>query len=288
MPAPGPADGLPTAHFPTVGTDGILTRRAKNMHGCLSVRLATGGCGTVTSAIMTADDVPLTAVSDRTGGDAAPADGSAGLIAALATPKTRAGEANVERILDAALEIFAAYGLRGARVEEIAARAGLSKTNLLYYFRTKDALYRAVLERTLDMWLEPLRALDASREPIAALSDYIRRKLAYSRSHPQASRLFATEILQGGAALMPVLEGPLAELVDAKVALLQRWIDEKRLAPVDPRHLIFAIWATTQHYADFAVQIRALTGRDLSDDGLHREAGDAVVALLVEGLRPRR
>lgn len=204
------------------------------------------------------------------------------------TGKTRAGEANVERILDAALDVFSAYGLRGARVEEIAAKAGLSKTNLLYYFRTKDALYQAVLERTLDMWLEPLRALDDSREPIAALSDYISRKLSYSRSHPQASRLFANEMLQGGQALMPVLEGELAILVDEKVALLSRWMDEGRLARIDPRHLIFAIWATTQHYADFAVQIRALTGRDLSDDGLHEQAREAVVALLMTGLAPRR
>src|SRR5215203_3377408 len=111
--------------------------------------------------------------------------------------KTRAGEANAERILDAALEIFAAFGFRGSRIDQIAAAAGLSKPNLLYYFRTKEELYTAVLARTLDMWLDPLRELDASSDPRAALTAYITRKLEYSRSHPTASRLFAMEMLQG-------------------------------------------------------------------------------------------
>ena len=54
--------------------------------------------------------------------------------------KTRTGEANTQRILDAALEVFAAYGFQGARIDQIATAAGLSKPNLLYYFRTKEAL----------------------------------------------------------------------------------------------------------------------------------------------------
>src|SRR5215210_6266035 len=111
------------------------------------------------------------------------------------TRKTRAGETNTQRILDAALEVFAAYGFQGARIDQIAAAAGLSKPNLLYYFRTKEELYTAVLRRTLDMWLEPLRELDAQSDPRVALSAYITRKLAYSRSHPVASRLFAMEML---------------------------------------------------------------------------------------------
>ncbi len=66
------------------------------------------------------------------------------------TGKTRGGEANIERILDAALAIFAMDGFAGARIDAIAERAGLSKPNLLYYFRTKADLYLAVLRRTLE------------------------------------------------------------------------------------------------------------------------------------------
>ncbi|MFY8150888.1 MAG: TetR family transcriptional regulator, partial [Hyphomicrobiales bacterium] len=80
------------------------------------------------------------------------AEGDAG-----ARSKTRIGAANIDKILDAALAAFARDGLRGARIEEIAGAAEMSKTNLLYYFRTKEQLYSAVLTRTLDIWLRPLR-----------------------------------------------------------------------------------------------------------------------------------
>jgi TetR/AcrR family transcriptional regulator len=118
-------------------------------------------------------------------------------MTALKKPKSRIGEVNVERILDAGLAVFARHGYSGARIDQIAETADMSKPNLLYYFRTKEELYRAVLTRTLDMWLKPLRELDPARSPREALGHYIDQKLAYSRGHPAASRLFAIEIMQG-------------------------------------------------------------------------------------------
>jgi TetR/AcrR family transcriptional regulator len=201
--------------------------------------------------------------------------------------KTRIGEANTGRILDAALPVFARHGFTGARVDRIAEAAGMSKANLLYYFRTKEALYLAVLTRTLDMWLEPLRELDASRDPAEALGHYIERKLEYSRFHPEASRLFAMEIMQGAPMLSRVLATDLAALVERKVATIERWVADGRLAPVDPHHLIFMIWATTQHYADFAAQIRALTGKDLGDGRFFESTTRAVVGNILRGVLPR-
>lgn len=200
------------------------------------------------------------------------------------TRKTRAGEANAERILDAALEVFAAYGLRGARIDQIAAAAGLSKPNLLYYFRTKEELYAAVLRRTLEMWLEPLRELDSRSDPRAALTAYISRKLEYSRSHPTASRLFAMEMLQGAPHLGTALTGTLLELVEAKSRTIEGWIRDGRLRPIDPKHLIFAIWATTQHYADFGTQIRALTGTGLEDESFYESTRATLTRILLDGV----
>src|SRR4051794_3127259 len=180
--------------------------------------------------------------------------------------KTRIGAANMDRILDAALSAFAQHGLRGTRIEQVAEAAGMSKTNLLYYFRSKDALYKAVLTRTLDLWLQPLRELDAGRDPESSLTAYIEHKLDASRRHPEASRLFAIEIMQGAPHLKAVLEQDLSELVARKIGIIERWIAQGRLAPVEPHHLLFMIWATTQHYADFSTQIRTLTGKDLGDD----------------------
>ncbi len=175
--------------------------------------------------------------------------------------RTRIQEENEQRILDAALEVFSTYGFRGATVDQIATLARMTKPNLLYYFRRKQDIYLAVLRRTLEMWLTPLEALSGDGDPASEITAYIDRKLEMSRDNPKASRLFAMEIIQGAPVLGDVLAGRLKKLVDEKTAVIRRWIGEGRLAPVDPHHLIFMIWATTQHYADFEVQIRALLGK---------------------------
>lgn len=198
--------------------------------------------------------------------------------------KTRIQAQNEELILKAALEAFSAYGFRGATVDQIAANCGLSKPNLLYYFRRKEELYVAVLEHTLHDWLEPLRRLDPAGEPIAEITRYIQAKIRLSRDNPKASRLFANEILHGATAVGDYLKGPLKDLVDEKAAIIRRWSAEGRLNPVDPHHLIFAIWATTQHYADFEPQVSAVTG---NPPDLMKTAEETLTRLFIEGLRPR-
>ncbi len=201
--------------------------------------------------------------------------------------RTRIQAANQRRILAAALDLFSRFGFRGTTIDQIAERAAMSKSNLLYYFRSKDEIYRAVLQQTLDDWLQPLAALDPDGEPLAEIAAYIRRKVELSRTAPEASRLFATEILQGAPEIKAVLAGPLKRLVDDKAAIIRRWSAEGRLAPVDPHHLIFAIWATTQHYADFAVQVQAVLGKRRNGRHDYAAAADAITRLLIEGLRPR-
>jgi TetR/AcrR family transcriptional regulator len=173
---------------------------------------------------------------------------------------TRIQRANRQRILDAALEVFSAHGFRGATLDQIAAEAGLSKPNLLYYFDSKEAIHQALLTGLLTSWLDPLRKLNPAGEPRAEILGYMRRKLAMSREFPRESRLFANEILQGAPRLAEFIAGDLRRLVEDRTALIRRWGDEGRIAPVDPHHLIFSIWALTQHYADFDAQIRLIRG----------------------------
>jgi TetR/AcrR family transcriptional regulator len=175
-------------------------------------------------------------------------------------PRTRIQRENRQAILEAALEVFSTHGFRGATLDRIAERSGLSKPNLLYYFPSKEAIHAALLEALLDTWLDPLRAIDPEGDPREELLGYVRRKLEMSREMPRESRLFANEILQGAPRLGPLLATDLRALVAEKAAILQRWMDEGRLARVHPVHLIFAVWALTQHYADFEVQVRAVLG----------------------------
>lgn len=200
------------------------------------------------------------------------------------TRKTRIQTLNEGIILDAALEVFSAFGFRGTTVDQIATKCGLSKPNLLYYFRRKEDIYTAVLERTVADWLEPLAAIDPEGDPIAELTRYVSAKLRMSRERPEASRLFANEVLHGAGAIAKFLKGPLKDLVDDKAAVIAGWMRAGKLTRVDPHHLIFAVWATTQHYADFDVQVRAVLG-DRKDH--MKEAEQTLLALLTDGLRPR-
>ncbi len=173
---------------------------------------------------------------------------------------TRIQARNRAAILDAALQVFSAHGFRGATVDQIAAAAGLSKPNLLYYYPSKEAIHEALLARLLDTWLDPLRAMDPDGDPLEEILAYVRRKLEMSRDYPRESRLFANEIVQGAPRIHGFLSSDLKALVDEKAALLDSWMEQGRIARVHPYHLIFSIWSLTQHYADFDVQVRAILG----------------------------
>lgn len=192
-----------------------------------------------------------------------------------------------ELILDGALEVFAGHGFRGATIDQIAEAAGMSKPNLLYYFGRKEDIYKALIARLLETWLTPLAHMDASGDPIPEIRSYIRRKLEMARDFPRESRLFANEILQGAPRIMDMLTGDLKALVDEKAGIIQGWMDAGKLQQADPYHLIFSIWATTQHYADFDVQVRAVLGTSRGGEGRFEDAARFLEQIFVKGLGPK-
>jgi len=192
-----------------------------------------------------------------------------------------------QAVLSAALGLFSRFGLHGTSVDQVAARAGVSKSNLLYYFANKEELYVCVLRELLEVWLAPLREFSAEQDPQQAIADYIRRKLVVSRDSPDASRLFCLEMIQGAPLLRDELDRELRSIVEHKSAVIQGWIAAGRLAKVDPEHLIFMIWATTQHYADFAVQVQALTGKTLADPAFFEQTVVNVQAVVLRGVGVR-
>lgn len=178
----------------------------------------------------------------------------------LQPPLTRIQQKNRDRILKGALSVFSTSGFRGATIDQIAEAAGLSKPNVLYYFASKDDIHKSLLTTLLDMWLAPMIRINPEGDPLEEVLAYVRAKLEMSRRFPRESRLFAYEILQGAPHLTEILGGGLRDIVDRAATILQGWMDQGRLSPVDPHHLIFSIWALTQHYADFDVQVRAVLG----------------------------
>jgi TetR/AcrR family transcriptional regulator len=202
-------------------------------------------------------------------------------------PLSRIQEANRKAILEAALDVFATSGFRGATIDQIATKAGMSKPNLLYYFKSKQQIYQQVLEQTLENWLAPFEDIDPEGDPVEELRRYITAKLEMSAKRPEASKLFANEILHGAPVIGDFLETALKDLVNEKARVIRHWVGEGKLAPVDPYHLIFMIWATTQHYADFDVQIRAVVGSQVDRTGFTEQASQAVLTVILNGIRPR-
>ena len=207
--------------------------------------------------------------------------------AAKTQRRTRIQEEKEELILGAALDVFSVSGFRGTTIDQIAEAAGMSKPNLLYYFRTKDAIHRQLIDRVLFTWLEPLRAFNAEGNPESEIRSYIRRKLEMARDFPRESRLFANEVLQGAPHIEDELKGPLKELVDEKAEVIRAWARAGKIAKCDPYHLIFSIWSTTQHYADFDVQVRAVLGQSYAGEGRFEDAARFLEQLFMDGLRVR-
>lgn len=197
---------------------------------------------------------------------------------------TRIQIKNTARILDAAQDVFATYGYQGATIDEVARRAGISKPNLHYYFKRKRDLYLAVLRRTLEIWLVPLREMDRAGDPAVEIGQYIAEKVQLSRRFPTASRVFANEIVQGAPFLKNYLQTKLREVVARKAAVIQHWIDEGKVAPVDPYHLIFLIWAATQHYADFLPQVKAVLNVPRLNEGHFRKIEQSLSRIILQGV----
>ncbi|HBT56992.1 MAG TPA: HTH-type transcriptional regulator RutR, partial [Pseudomonas sp.] len=168
-----------------------------------------------------------------------------------------------------------------------ASQADVSKTNLLYYFASKEDLYINVLRQLMDVWLSPLKAFTVEQDPSEAIGDYLRVKLELSRDHPAESRLFCLEVIQGAPLLLGELQGPLRDIVESKVSVINAWIEAGKLAPIEPHHLIFSLWAMTQHYADFRTQVEAVSGRTLEDPAFFAETLDNLKALVLQGVCPR-
>ncbi|SDB82704.1 TetR family transcriptional regulator C-terminal domain-containing protein [Acinetobacter boissieri] len=193
-------------------------------------------------------------------------------------------ESKEQHIVVSALSVFSQYGLQGASMEKIAEVAGVSKSNLFYYFKNKEHLYIEVLSYVLTEWLEPLNYFSEQSDPRQVLESYIELKYEMSKKNPQASRLYALEMIQGSPYLMHVLKTALKPLVMKKVQIIEYWITQKKIKPVSPIHLIFHIWAVTQHYADFATQVQAVTGKTLSNKAFKQEAIATTKQLLLDSI----
>ena len=197
------------------------------------------------------------------------------------TRKIEIRKANEALILEAAEKIFAVNGYKGAVTGAIAREAGIPKANLHYYFKTKSNLYREVLKHILDDWMSAASTFDIYHEPEEALRTYIKAKMEFSRQRPFGSRVWANEIMSGAPVLDNFLSTTLRAWLNERVRTIRRWAREEKIKSVDPHALMYMIWATTQHYADFERQIIILNGGKELSDRRYRLRTDEVVKLIL-------
>jgi TetR/AcrR family transcriptional regulator len=192
------------------------------------------------------------------------------------------GAVNRHKILAAAEVEFALHGFAGTRVQHIADRAQLPKTNVLYYFKSKEGLYLALLEDILSLWNGEFDEATAEDDPAQVLAHYIADKMEISRMRPDASKIFALEIINGAPNLSGFFKDQHAIWMKARVAVIKQWIALGKLSAVDPYYLLFNIWATCQHYADFSVQITELRGKPMGAQDFI-DATKNLVELILKG-----
>ncbi|TLX56288.1 TetR/AcrR family transcriptional regulator [Stutzerimonas nosocomialis] len=192
-------------------------------------------------------------------------------------------ERNRELILRAASEEFAEKGFAATKTSDIAQRAGLPKPNVYYYFKSKERLYREVLESIIEPLLQASSPFNQPGRPAEVLRAYIRTKIRISREHACASKVFANEIMHGAPHLSPERVAQLNAQASHNIARIQGWIDEGLMAKVDPSHLLFSIWAATQTYADFDWQISSVTGKASLDDADYEAAADTLIRMVIKG-----
>ena len=190
---------------------------------------------------------------------------------------------NERLILEAAEKVFAEAGFGGATMQLIADMAGLPKANLHYYFATKEDLYRRVVQDIFEIWLDAAASFDTATDPATGIGAYIEAKMRISRTHPFGSKVWASEVMHGAPVIQDYLETTLRDWTEGRIRAIQRWIDEGQMAPIDPRHLLYMIWATTQHYADFGHQIETLNGGQPFSDRQWAAATASVKTIVLRG-----
>ncbi|MBX2870308.1 MAG: TetR family transcriptional regulator C-terminal domain-containing protein [Acidiferrobacterales bacterium] len=174
---------------------------------------------------------------------------------------TALGAKKRDVIIRAAEQEFEKHGFSGARMQRIADIAGVPKANVHYYFSGKQALYDAVLTKVVDVWNQALSPISPGADPEQVLDQYVRMKVEFTRLYPEATRIFALELLQGGQHLSASIENETRKWTRDRAREIEGWIQQGKILPVDPYHLIFLIWSSTQQFAESETQIKSIYRR---------------------------
>lgn len=193
---------------------------------------------------------------------------------------------NRQLIINAAVREFAQKGFSGTTVQSIADRAELPKPNVHYYFGSKETLYQEVLTHILSLWDGSLDLLVAEDDPKAFITEYIAKKISFSRENPEASRIFAAEVINGAPHMKKRFGKQYYEWFTGRCDIIKQWQAAGKINPdLSAEHLLFIIWASTQHYADYELQVKAALGQKRLKLEIYELAEKTLTTLVLAGMQ---
>ena len=205
-------------------------------------------------------------------------------------PQRRDPVATRKKLLTAARREFAASGLAGARVDEIALRAGVNKQLVYHYFGDKDALYLAVLEWVYEEIRAQERLLNLEGlPPEQAIKKLIESSFDHLAAHPDFIALLNDENRGGarhvrGSRKLEAMHSPLVSLVSTILGQgMKAGIFRKGINPV---HLYISIAGLSYFYFSNTPTLSAIFGKDLSSRTARQARRKHVVDLVMHSLRP--
>ncbi len=205
-----------------------------------------------------------------------------GAISSAKSSRSDTRERLEHDILEGAKRLFAVRGYGGVSLDAIATEVGTAKQNVLYYFASKENLYKCVLHSVLDVWLSYMAAIvDHADDPKLALRAYIAGKLRFSREHPNDSRVYANEVIAGAPMFAQEIKDRVLPALNADITIFNQWARQGKCRPVDARHLMVVLWASTQAYADFASQISLVLGKPKLQVADYKVAEDLIVDMVL-------
>src|SRR5215213_1640802 len=205
-------------------------------------------------------------------------------------PQRRDPAATRKKLLTAARREFASSGLAGARVDDIAGRAGVNKQLLYHYSGDKDALYLAVLEWVYEEIRTQERKLNLEGlPPERAIRKLIESSFDHLAAHPDFIVLLNDENRGGarhvrGSKRLAAMHSPLVSLVSK---ILKQGVRAKTFrSGVDPVHLYISIAGLSYFFFSNTPTLSAIFGKDLSSQAARRARRRHVVDLVMQSLRP--
>jgi len=178
-------------------------------------------------------------------------------------PRHRDSEATRQAILQAAERIFAEEGLAGARTDAIAAAAGVNKALLYYYFRSKEGLYRAVLESYVaDFNRQALNLLSSEGSACSILLRYINLHFDFIAAHRHHGPLFQRMLMTDEKSWIRLAREQGLPRMKALLKVIERGIRTGELRHMESFHIAISLVALVVFYFSSAPVLRAVGGID--------------------------